>query len=138
MQAQKARIAPRILIVVVAVCVLLCVSLSGLGLGVLYLNQIFGIDTSGFNQETWLAWHNSGNPNNPRLGMYEEVEAWLLSERPTEAEVLERLGSPDAGRQEDMIAYNLGVRSSYSIDYYSLDIYFGADGRVSEVRLMQG
>ncbi|NOK57920.1 MAG: hypothetical protein GFH27_549287n224 [Chloroflexi bacterium AL-W] len=137
MQAQKTSRAPRIFIVIMAVCVLSCVSLSGLGLGVLYLNQIFGPDPSDFNQETWLAWHNSGDPGNPRFGMYEEVEAWLLSERPTEAEVLERLGSPDAGREENMMAYNLGV-PSYSIDYYSLDIYFGEDGRVSEVNLIQG
>lgn len=137
MQAQKTSRAPRIFIVIMAVCVLSCVSLSGLGLGVLYLNQIFGPDPSDFDRETRLAWHNSGDPGNPRFGMYEEMEAWLLSERPTEAEVLERLGLPDAGREENMMAYNLGVRS-YSIDYYSLDIYFGEDGRVSEVNLIQG
>lgn len=122
-------------IALITVCVMSCVSLSGLGLGVLYLNQTFGVETNDFDRETWLAWHDSGDPDNPRFGMYRDVETWLMTERPTEAEVIEYLGPPDAGRDENTIAYNLGVQL---IDYYWLDIYFGEDGRVSEVNLIQG
>ena len=121
-------------IALITVCVMSCVALGGLGLGVLYLNQTFGVETNDFDRETWLAWHNKDDLENPRIGMATDVEEWLMTERRTKAEVLEYLGPPDDRREENMIVYNLGFGF---IDYYWLHVYFDDDDRVSEVYRIQ-
>ena len=134
MQVQKTRRVPLIAIALITVCVMSCVALGGIGLSVLYLNQIFGPETNDFDRETWLAWHNKDDLENPRINMANYVEEWLLIEHPTEAEVLEYLGPPDDRREENMIVYNLGFGF---IDYYWLHVYFGDDNRVNKVYRIQ-
>lgn len=141
MQTENRTTGLGIVIATIIVCSLACTTLSVLGVGILYLTSVFGDEgertEQTFDRETWLAWHNNWDQDNPRFGMAEEVRAWLLTERPTEAQVLERLGPPDAGQRDTVLAYNLGV-PLFSIDYYALEIYFGHDGRVSELHQKQG
>ncbi len=81
-------------------------------------------------------WRQStmGCASNPRLGMYRELSDKLLRERPTKAEVLTLLGPPD-GEDAATLKYALGYNI---IDCDSVLITFGTDGRVSEVRHIQG
>ena len=81
-------------------------------------------------------WRQStmGCASNPRLGMYGDLADKLRRERPTKAEVLSLLGPPD-GEDAATISYALGYNI---IDCDSVFITFGADGRVSEVRYLQG
>ena len=97
----------------------------------------FGFEPSGFDQSVWLAWHNRAEPDNPRYGMVDDVRTRLLRDQPTRPEVLELLGSPDAGQGANYLGYNLGV-SFTGVDFDALFIYFDEEGRVAEVRVVQG
>lgn len=89
----------------------------------------------GFDAERWRQAQQGCAPDNPRLGMYDELEDELLRERPTRSEVLAMLGPPDAGEDSESVQYTLGYNM---IDCDSVLILFGEDGRVADVRYIQG
>jgi len=109
---------------------LLCALLLG-ALGALYFrasaNRTF--DAPRWQQATECV------PDNPRLAMYPALRERLLAERPTRAEVLALLGSAGdqggAGPLSYMLGYNV-------IDCDTVRIDFGPDGRVLDVRQIQG
>ncbi len=109
------------------------VLVCAVGIGLVLLGGWLGPDTQGFDAALWRQ-STMGCAGNPRLGMYEELEARLLRERPTRAEVLTLLGPPD-GEDAATVDYTLGYNI---IDCDYVIITFGADDRVSEVRYMQG
>jgi len=77
------------------------------------------------------------DPDNPRGRMADDLRAHLISSRPTLSEVLDLLGEPDVAKRGDPLSYNLGTWSGFRVDYDTLDVHFGSDGRVSEVWIVQ-
>jgi hypothetical protein len=92
-------------------------------------------DTQGFNAALWRQSTVGCVPDNPRLGMYRELEALLLRERPTKAEALALLGPADGGQAVATLSYSLGYNI---IDCDFVTITFDTDDRVREVRYVQG
>jgi hypothetical protein len=89
----------------------------------------------GFDAERWRQAQQGCVPDNPRLGMFDELESELLRERPTRSEVLQLLGPPDAGEGPGSVRYMLGYNI---IDCDWVEIRFGPDDRVVEARYVQG
>lgn len=105
------------------------------GLGVAALIGRWG-DGDGFDAARWRQAREEGRAaGDPRLGMYPELRSVLLRERPAEAGVLRLLGRPDARRRPGAVSYRLGTNM---IDCDAVEIRFGPDGRVSEVRYVPG
>ena len=102
-------------------------------IGFFMFRDFLGGGTQNFDAALWRQ-STQGCASNPRLGMYGELEEKLLRERPTKAEVLSLLGPPD-GEDGATVDYTLGYNI---IDCDSVFITFGPDGRVSEVRYIQG
>ena len=95
----------------------------------------FDDNGDGFDAERWRQAQQGCVPDNPRLGMFDELEAELMGERPTRAEVLTWLGPPDTGQTQEVVRYELGYNM---IDCDWVEIRFGPDGQVSDVRYVQG
>lgn len=112
----------------------LCAVVLFVAMGCAPLDALLG-DSDGFDAERWRQAQQGCAPDNPRLGMYDELEDELLAEQPTRDEVLTLLGPPDAGAEPDFLRYQLGYNM---IDCDFVAIEFGPDGRVSEVRYVQG
>ncbi|MBC8078075.1 MAG: hypothetical protein H7Y32_18505 [Chloroflexales bacterium] len=74
-------------------------------------------------------------PDNPRLAMYPALRERLLVDRPTRVEVVALLGSAGDEAGTGPLSYMLGYNI---IDCDSVRIDFGPDGRVSDVRQIQG
>jgi hypothetical protein len=104
-----------------------CLLLLAVGLGSMS-------EPRGFDADRWRQGQGC-TPDNPRLGMYGELRTKLLLERPTDTGVVAMLGTPDAGRGPGSVSYMLGYNI---IDCDMVSIHFGPDGRVSEVRYVQG
>jgi hypothetical protein len=116
--------------------------LGGLGCAVLAAGlsvaALIGLsrDGDGFDAARWRQAREEGcTPDNPRLGMYPELRSVLLRQRPAEAGVLTMLGQPDIRRRPGAVSYMLGMNV---IDCDVVEIRFGPDGRVSEVRYVPG
>ena len=77
--------------------------------------------------------HIGYRSHNPRLGRYSELAQKRLRERPTEAEVVTLLGN-ESGTTGDLF-YQLGLNMA---DCDAMQIKFGSNGRVSDVRYVQG
>lgn len=89
----------------------------------------------GFDAARWQQATEGCVEDNPRLGMYRDLEALLMRERPTRAEVLVLLGPPDGEPGAETISYSLGYNI---IDCDFVSISFGSDDRVERVRYVQG
>ena len=111
-----------------------CCALIVGGVGIAALTGRLPGVSQGFDQARWQQ-GNGCDPNNPRLGMYEELRTKLLAERPTRPEVIALLGQPDAGSGSTEVNYMLGYNL---IDCDSVRIQFGGDGRVFDVSYIQG
>jgi hypothetical protein len=92
-------------------------------------------DTQGFDAALWRQSTAGCVPDNPRLSMYTELEALLLRERPTKAEILTLLGPADGEQEAATLSYTLGYNI---IDCDFVSITFDGDDRVREVRYVQG
>lgn len=105
------------------------------GLGIVLLSRHSGggdrFDAAGWRQAS----QEGCTPDNPRLGMYDQLRSRLLRERPAKAEVVAMLGPPDDGQRPRVVGYELGLNI---IDCDSVEIRFGPDERVLEVRYVQG
>ena len=95
------------------------------------------LDDRPFDRETWLAFHNDSEPDNPRGKMARDLQRRLLLGQETREKVLDLLGPPDHGERGDMLSYNLGMWSGFRMDYDSLDIYFDDQGRVVKILIVQ-
>lgn len=102
----------------------------------LLLNDPF--DDRPFDQVAWLAMRGSWDAEeNPRGRMVVSLRARLIDSQLSQREVLELLGAPEFENRDGFLSYNLGMWTGFRIDYDSLDIHFGDDGRVSEVLVVQ-
>ena len=111
----------------------LCILVVLAGAGVLFYRA--QSDTYGFDAVLWRQSTAGCVPDNPRLGMYSELEAQLLRERPTHAEVMALLGPADGEQSVTTLTYTLGYNL---IDCDFISITFDADNRVRAVRYVQG
>ena len=89
--------------------------------------------SSGFNAEQWRQATMGCRSDNPRLGMYSGLAQKLVRERPTEAEVVALLGNE--GGTTGNLSYQLGLNLA---DCDAMQVNFGSNGRVSDVRYIQG
>ena len=96
-------------------------------------------DDMPFERATWTRMRGSDDPDNPRGHMVESLIGSFEEHRPTRDEVMRLLGpseldcavlSPPVGPKETCLSYILGMWSGFRMDYDTLDIYFGEDGRV--------
>lgn len=110
-----------------------CGLVVSVGIGVMLLGGGSGIQD--FDAARWRQSTAGCVAGNPRLGMYWDLEAQLLRERPTNAEVVRLLGPPDREPDAATIVYALGYNM---IDCDSVSITFDTDDRVREVRYVQG
>ena len=95
------------------------------------------VDDRPFDRTTWHAMHGSWDADNPRGRMVKALRTQLLDSRPTQPQVLDLLGEPEFERRDDLLSYNLGMWSGFRIDYDSLDVHFGSDGRVQDAFVVQ-
>jgi hypothetical protein len=122
---------PLLIVGVVVMCVCILGAIGGAGV---LLYRSLG-DTQGFDAVLWRQSTAGCVPDNPRLGMYSELKALLLRERPTHAEVLTLLGPADGEQSAATLTYTLGYNI---IDCDFISISFDSGGRVREVRYVQG
>lgn len=121
------------LLIAVGVMSCLCILVVIGGAGILLYRSLN--NTQSFDAALWQQSTAGCMPDNPRLGMYTELEALLLRERPTHAEVLTLLGPADGEQSAATLTYTLGYNI---IDCDFISITFDGDGRVREVRYVQG
>jgi hypothetical protein len=93
-----------------------------------------GAKDGGFDAARWRQ-SSECVPENPRLGMYPALRDRLLAERPARAEVEALLGPGGAGDGSEALVYVLGINM---IDCDTMRVEFGPDGRISEIRQIQG
>ena len=127
----------KVLKFVIAACGLLLVGVVGL-FGYLYfvvLDDPF--DNKEFNRETWIKFHRSNEPDNPRGEMYESLVQNYLKKGMYKEKVVEILGKPDFVEEDAFLSYNLGMWSGFRMDYDSLDLKFSADGQLVEFYRVQ-
>lgn len=128
------------LLLVAGLCVLASVAVVGLTIYFwdfldFWFNDPF--NDRRFDQTIWIENADSMEPDNPRGRMVTDLRRRLLKNHPTEAEVVELLGEPDVDRSAGFLSYNIGMWSGFRIDYDTLDVHFGKDGRVEEVKVIQ-
>ena len=90
-----------------------------------------------FDSAVWKQNPGEKNHNSPRGRMYDDIERRLDRTAPTREEVLELLGEPYREDDNGTLEYSLGAWSGFRIDYDSMYVSFGSDGRVSGVYRVQ-
>jgi len=103
-------------------------------------------DDRDFDRATWSRMRGSDERDNPRGQMLDDLVEDLEARRPSRDEVIVMLGptesecavlSPPIGPKDTCLSYILGMWSGFRIDYDTLDVYFGDDGRVRKAMAVQ-
>ena len=90
-----------------------------------------------FDEETWHAYHNILDPDNPRGNMADDLRKNHLRRGMAKEEVIKLLGEPESEKSSQVFQYNLGMWSGIRFDYDTLDIYFDSSGRLTKTRIVQ-
>ena len=76
-----------------------------------------------FQQDIWLAHHNSDDPENPRGMMINDLKQNHLKKGMSMKDVIDLLGEPDSDKRPDFLSYDLGIwAGSLSVDWDTLDL----------------
>jgi outer membrane protein assembly factor BamE (lipoprotein component of BamABCDE complex) len=84
-----------------------------------------------FDRAAWASGQGNASGKNPRSGMVSQARDAGLKVGATRAEVRALLGEPDAS-DSGGDAWFLG-QGQYSVDFETLDVSYGSDGRVTAI-----
>jgi hypothetical protein len=93
--------------------------------------------TSSFNEQEWKSLNRkAADFSCYRGGMANDIKTSVLRVGQSRAEVEKLLGSPDSNKGSYYECF-LGMCSGLQIDFDTLDIYFSAEGNVTNFRIVQ-
>lgn len=99
-----------------------------------------------FDSEQWTQLSGSTSYDNPRGPMAASLIEYLEGHLPTREEVISLLGpseypcgalDPPLGSVDTCLSYAIGAWSGMRMDNDTLDVYFGANGRVAHALTVQ-
>lgn len=90
-----------------------------------------------FQQDIWLAHHNSDDSENPRGMMINDLKQNHLKKGMSMKDVIDLLGEPDSEKMPDFLSYDLGIwAGSLSVDWDTLDLKFNEDGNLQSINVV--